>query len=136
MVTQTEIKLPEYSRGFHLITHLVEKHLPELPANGLLHLLLKHTSAGLALNENADPSVRSDFNEFINQLVPENTTYFTHLLEGGDDMPAHIKSSIFGQTLSIPIVNHRLNLGTWQGIYFCEFRENAGPRQIVMTIIS
>ncbi len=136
MVTQTEIKLKEFSRGFHLVTHLIEQKLPELPEYGLVHLLLKHTSAGLTINENADPSVRYDFESFMNKLIPENHPLYTHVLEGADDFPAHVKSSLFGAELTIPITNHRLNLGTWQGIYLCEFRNNGGPRRLVLTIFS
>ncbi len=136
MITQTEIRLREYSRGFHLITHFIEQKLPDLPDKGLVHLLLKHTSAALTLNENADPSVRDDFESFINKLIPENHPLYTHLFEGSDDIPAHIKSSLFGTELTIPITNHRLNLGTWQGIYLCEFRNHGGSRKIVATIIS
>jgi len=136
MVTQIEFELPRYPRGFHLITSRISQALPELPKQGILHLLLKHTSAGLTLNENADPSVREDFEHFINSLVPENYRGFTHIFEGHDDMPAHIKSSLFGAELTIPITNGRLNLGTWQGIYLCEFRNSGGTRKIVATIIS
>ena len=116
MIQQVEITLKNYHRGFHLITSEVLTHLPQLPEYGLLHLLIKHTSAGLSLNENADPSVRDDFEAFINKLIPENHPFYTHLFEGADDMPAHIKSSLFGAELSIPITNRRLNMGTWQGI--------------------
>ncbi len=136
MITQIEIKLNGFSRGFHLITHLIEQKLPDLPENGLVHLLLKHTSAGITLNENADPSVRDDFESFINKLIPENHPLYTHVLEGSDDFPAHVKSSLFGAELTIPITNHRLNLGTWQGIYLCEFRNHGGSRKILATIIS
>jgi len=136
MITQTEIKLRHYSRGFHLITHLIEQELPDLPENGLVHLLLKHTSAGLTLNENADPSVRDDFESFINKLIPENHPLYTHVLEGSDDIPAHIKGSLFGAELTIPVTNHRLNLGIWQGIYLCEFRNQGGSRKIFATIVS
>jgi secondary thiamine-phosphate synthase enzyme len=135
MVTQTEIRLNSYSRGFHLITHVIEQKLPELPKTGLVHLLLKHTSAGITLNENADPSVRYDFENFMNKLIPENHPLYTHVLEGADDFPAHVKSSLFGAELTIPITNHRLNLGTWQGIYLCEFRNHGGSRKILATII-
>ena len=135
MITQIEIKLCEYSRGFHLITHLIEQKLPDLPEKGLVHLLIKHTSAALTLNENADPSVRDDFESFINKLIPENHPMYTHVLEGSDDFPAHLKSSLFGAELTIPITKHRLNLGTWQGIYLCEFRNHGGSRKIVATII-
>jgi secondary thiamine-phosphate synthase enzyme len=128
--------LPEFKRGFHLITRTIELQLPELPEKGLLHILLKHTSAALALNENADPSVRKDFEAIFNRLVPENQSYYTHTLEGSDDMPAHVKSSVVGQSITIPITAKRLNLGTWQGIYLCEFRNYGGPRSVVLTILS
>lgn len=136
MVKQQIISLSGYSRGFHLITGKIISQLPELPEQGLLHLLIKHTSAGLTLNENADPSVRDDFESFINKLIPENHPVYTHIFEGSDDMPAHIKSSLFGAELTIPITNNQLNLGTWQGIYYCEFRNYGGNRKIVATIIS
>jgi secondary thiamine-phosphate synthase enzyme len=136
MVEQKEIVLPGYPRGFHLITRHIEQELPDLPHTGMLNLLLKHTSAALTLNENADPTVRQDFESFINRMVPENQSDFLHTLEGADDMPAHIKSSLFGNTISIPISQGRLNLGTWQGIYLCEFRNRGGRRRIVMTVIS
>ena len=134
MITQKEIVLEGYSRGFHLITNVLVKSLGELPEKGLLNILIKHTSAAITINENADPSVRLDFNSFIDRLVPEKEPYYTHTLEGADDMPAHLKSSIFGQSITIPITNYRLNLGTWQGIYLCEFRNYGGPREIVLTI--
>jgi len=136
MITQHEIRLRNYARGFHLITQVIEQQLPDLPDNGLLHLLIKHTSAGLTLNENADPSVRVDFESFVNTLIPENHPVYTHVFEGSDDLPAHLKSSLFGVELTIPITNHRLNLGTWQGIYLCEFRNQGGSRKIVATIVS
>lgn len=135
MVTQKEIILPEFHRGFHLITNIILKNLPELPSAGLLNVFIQHTSAALAINENADPSVRTDFNSFINKIIPDGDKIFTHTLEGHDDMPSHIKSSLFGQSINIPITHHRLNLGTWQGIYLCEFRDYGGPRNIVLTII-
>lgn len=136
MVTQVEIKLPPFSKGFHLITDIIVRQLPQLPAMGILHLFIKHTSAGLTINENADPSVRTDINEFFNRLVPEDLAYFTHTIEGPDDMPAHIKSLLIGYSVSIPISEGRLNLGTWQGIYLCEFRNRGGARRMVATIIS
>lgn len=136
MIEQSKIILPEYRRGFHLITKTIEQQLPSLPEKGLLNLLLKHTSAAITINENADPSVRFDFEQVFNRLVPENQAFYTHTLEGSDDMPAHIKSSLLGQSLTIPITNHRLNLGTWQGIYLCEFRDSGGPRELVLTIFS
>jgi secondary thiamine-phosphate synthase enzyme len=101
-----------------------------------MHVLIQHTSAGLTLNENADSSVRHDFEAFMNQLVPENHPLYSHIYEGADDMPAHLKSSLIGAELTIPITNHRLNLGTWQGIYLCEFRNQGGSRKIVITILS
>ena len=115
---------------------MVTDRISELPDNGLVHILLKHTSAGITLNENADPSVRTDFESFMNKLIPENEPVYTHIFEGADDMPAHLKSSLFGAELTIPITNHRLNLGTWQGIYLCEFRNYGGSRKILITIVS
>ena len=136
MIEQLEIKLPQFKRGYHLITSLIEKNLPKLPEKGLLHILVKHTSAGITINENADPSVRTDFESFINKMIPENDPVYVHTYEGSDDMPGHLKSSVIGAEITIPITNHRLNLGTWQGIYFCEFRNNGGSRKIVATVIS
>lgn len=136
MITQKSIKLPPMPRGFHLITRHIVNSLGDLPDAGLLHVLIQHTSAGLTLNENADPSVRDDFESFMNHLIPENHPLYSHIFEGADDMPAHIKSSLFGAELTIPITNHRLNLGTWQGIYLCEFRNHGGSRKIVATVIS
>ncbi len=136
MIKQKEISLPPFDRGFHLITRYIEQELPELPDTGLVNILLKHTSAAITLNENADPTVREDFESFMSRLVPENQPYYIHTLEGADDMPAHIKSSLFGATLTIPISNGRLNLGTWQGVYLCEFRNHGGPRHLLLTITS
>lgn len=136
MIQQKTIYLPKYHRGFYLITDLIENELGELPAAGMVNLFLQHTSCALTINENADPDVRVDFECFINKLIPENNPLYTHLLEGSDDMPAHLKSSIFGVTLTIPISNHTLNLGTWQGIYFCEFRNRGSIRKIIATIYS
>ena len=136
MVKQFNITLPEYSRGYHLITNLIENELKELPANGIVNLFIKHTSAGLTINENADPSVRKDFEIFMNDLVPENHPGLSHVFEGPDDMPAHLKSSILGQSVTLPISNHHLALGTWQGIYLCEFRNHGGRRIITVTVIS
>ena len=136
MIQQKEIVLQNYRRGYHLITRLIEQSIDNFPETGLLNILVKHTSAGITLNENADPSVRADFNTFIDDLVPETYPRFAHTLEGSDDMPAHLKSSLVGQSVTIPISNHRLNLGTWQGIYFCEFRNYGGNRKLVLTIFS
>jgi secondary thiamine-phosphate synthase enzyme len=134
MIWQKEIQLPAFKRGFHLITNIIEKELADLPENGLLHLFIKHTSAGLSINENADSDVRTDFESFFNHLVPERMPFYVHTLEGPDDMPAHLKSSIIGHSLSIPITRHELNLGTWQGIYLCEFRDHAGGRKLVLSV--
>ena len=131
-----QIALEAKARGFHLVTEEILSQLPDLPANGLLHLFLQHTSAALTLNENADPDVRADFETLINRIVPENQPGLLHTLEGPDDMPAHVKSSLFGVSLTIPIMDHRLALGTWQGIYLCEFRNNGGQRRALATIIS
>jgi secondary thiamine-phosphate synthase enzyme len=136
MVEQITITLPAFKRGYHLITDLIKSRLPRLPEKGLLHILIQHTSAAISLNENADPTVRYDFETFMNKLVPENDPGFIHILEGEDDMPAHLKSSLIGASLTIPISNHRLNLGTWQGIYLCEFRNFGGKRRLVLTIMS
>ncbi len=136
MVTQKSITLPPMPRGYHLITRKVVESLDHIPEAGLMHVIIQHTSAGLTLNENADPSVRDDFETFVNYLIPENHPMYSHVFEGADDMPAHIKSSLIGAELTIPITNHRLNLGTWQGIYLCEFRNHGGSRKIVVTIIS
>ena len=136
MIEQKEITLPRFRRGYHLVTHLIEKELPDLPEKGLVNILIKHTSAGITTNENADPSVRVDFESFMNKLIPEHDPVFTHVLEGGDDMPAHLKASLIGQSITIPITNHRLNLGTWQGIYLCEFRDYGGNRDLVITVYS
>jgi len=136
MVYQTQILLKPYAYGFHLITNEILEKLPNLPSVGLLNLFLQHTSAAITINENADPSVRIDFKTFFSSLVPENFKYFEHTAEGLDDMPAHIKSSLIGVSLVIPIKNHQLALGTWQGIYLCEFRKYGGERKIIATIIS
>lgn len=135
MIEQIEIKLSPRKRGFHLITGELSSLLPTLPKKGLLNLFIKHTSCALAINENADPDVRLDLDTIFNKMVPENAPYYMHTLEGSDDMPAHAKSVIVGTSLSIPITNGRLNLGTWQGIYLCEFRNYGGARRIVATII-
>ncbi len=135
MVKQIEISLSPRSRGIHIITDEILRHLPALPKSGLLNLHIKHTSAALAVNENADPDVRRDLTEIFNRLVPENAPYYLHTFEGSDDMPSHAKSVIVGSTLTLPITDRRLNLGTWQGVYLCEFRNYGGSRKIVATII-
>lgn len=136
MIQQIEFVLPAFSRGYHLIDIEIERNLSNLPKSGILHLFIKHTSAALTINENADHSVRDDFESIMNRLIPENEPYYTHVFEGSDDMPAHVKNSLMGSSLTIPITNHKLNLGTWQGIYLCEFRNNGGNRKIVATIYS
>lgn len=136
MVSQNEFSLQAKRRGFHLITNEILQNLPELPESGLLNLFIKHTSAALTINENADPDVLDDMERIFNQLVKEREPYYTHTLEGSDDMPAHAKSTIAGVSLNIPITNGKLNMGVWQGIYLCEFRNRSGGRKIVATIIS
>jgi len=136
MIRQLEISLPPFKRGYHIITGIIKKEIGELPEKGLLNIFIKHTSAAITLNENADPTVTDDFERFMNVLVPDGSPLFRHTDEGADDMPAHIKSSFFGQTLTIPITNYKLNLGTWQGIYLCEFRNHAGSRRLVLTVYS
>ena len=135
MLEQIEIELSPRKRGFHLITVEMTTLLPTLPKKGLLNLFVKHTSCALSINENADPDVRTDLESIFNRMVPENAPFYDHTLEGSDDMPAHAKSVIVGTSLSIPITNGRLNLGTWQGIYLCEFRNYGGARKIIATII-
>lgn len=135
MIKQTEITLKPRGRGFHLVSNEIISQLPQLPKNGLLNLFVKHTSCGLCINENADPDVRTDMESIFNHIVPENQPYYYHTLEGKDDMPAHAKSVISGISINIPITGNRLNLGTWQGIYLCEYRNYGGPRSIVATII-
>ncbi len=134
MVTNIEFSLPPKPRGFHLITSLVLEQIEPLPQSGILHLFIKHTSAGLTINENADPDVREDYESIFNKLVPENLPFLKHTLEGPDDMPAHIKSSLVGTTVTIPIINSKLALGTWQGIFLCEFRNRGGARKLIATI--
>ena len=133
---QKEIILPSYSRGYHIITNLIQDKLDELENinMGIAHIFIKHTSASLTINEDADPTVRIDFESHMNKMVPENAPYYNHTIEGPDDMPAHLKSSILGSSLTIPITKGQLNLGTWQGIYLCEHRNHGGKRKILITI--
>jgi secondary thiamine-phosphate synthase enzyme len=132
---QKTIQLPRYGRGFHLITEVVENEFPELRQLevGLLHVFIQHTSASLTINEDADPTVRQDFESHFNRMVPENAPYYRHNDEGPDDMPAHLKASVLGSSVTIPITGGRLNLGTWQGIYLCEHRNHVSGRRIVVT---
>ena len=136
MIQQQEFSLPAYTRGFHIVTNEVLNNIKELPENGILTLFIKHTSAGLTINENADPTVLSDFESSFNHIVKENEPFYRHTFEGSDDMPAHIKSSMVGSSVTIPISSFKLNLGTWQGVYLCEFRNHGGNRKIVATIYS
>jgi len=137
VVIQKDIKLRARSRGFHLVTSEIIPQVPELETiqRGELHVFIKHTSASLTLNENADPTVREDFEKHFSKLAPENAPYYEHDTEGSDDMPAHLKASILGSSVSIPITAGRLNLGAWQGIYLCEHRNYGGARELVLTII-
>jgi len=134
---QKELVLSPRPRGFHLVTREVIAQVPEIGrfAVGLAHLFLRHTSAALALNENADPTVRDDMEAYFNRLAPENAPYYTHTLEGPDDMPAHLKAVLLGSELTLPISNGRLALGTWQGVYLCEHRDDGGPRRVVATVM-
>ncbi len=136
MVTQTVFRLSARSRGFHVVTRDIVDALPTLPRTGLLHLFIQHTSAAITVNEAADPDVLTDFESIFNQLVPENLPFLVHTLEGPDDMPAHIKAAMIGHSVTLPITDGRLNLGTWQGIYLCEFRNRASGRGIVATVYS
>ena len=134
MIQQGSFSLQARPRGFHIVTREILSHLGDLPQKGILHLYIKHTSAGLTINEAADPDVLVDFESFFNKIVPEHEPFLVHTIEGPDDMPAHIKASLVGSSITIPITDGNLNLGTWQGIYLCEFRNRGGSRNIVATI--
>lgn len=138
MATQFEIKLKPRRRGFHLITDEILQQLPTVDeiSVGIAHIFIKHTSASLCINENADPSVRADFESHFNVMVPENAPYYIHTYEGPDDMPAHIKAALLGNSVTVPIREGRFNLGVWQGIYLCEHRDHGGGRRVVVTILS
>jgi len=134
---QKEILLPKFGRGYHLITDVIENELGEmLPKMGLLHLFIQHTSASIMINENFEDSVRDDLETAFNDIVKEDLDYYTHITEGSDDMPAHIKVAMIGTDVTIPITNGKLNLGQWQGVYICEFRNNPRRRKLVASIIS
>ena len=135
MIQQTEITLTPKPRGFHLVTGEIVRQLPRLPRIGIINIFCKHTSCGLSINENADPDVRGDMETIFNHLVPENRPEYDHTLEGADDMPAHAKSTLSGVSLTIPITDGRLNMGTWQGFYLCEYRNHGGARRLVATIV-
>jgi secondary thiamine-phosphate synthase enzyme len=136
MFFQKEFRLKPKTRGFHLITDEILEQLPEIRQvqTGLLNVFIKHTSASLSINENADPTVRNDFESHFNQMVPEDQAYYLHRDEGSDDLPAHIKSGLLGSSLNIPVTNGRLNMGIWQGIYLGEHRNHGGARTIVLTL--
>ncbi len=136
-IFQKEFYLKPRPKGFHLITNEIVQEIPELKnfSSGIANIFIKHTSASLTINENADPDVRTDMKSYFEKLVPENLSYFEHTSEGSDDMPAHIKSSILDSNVNVPITNGNFNLGIWQGIYLCEHRNNAGKRKIIVTII-
>lgn len=134
MIQQYQICLPAFTRGFHLIDREILSHINQLPDAGIMHVFIQHTSAGLTIQENADPTVRIDFETVFNKLVPEGMSYYKHNMEGDDDMPAHIKAALVGSSVTIPITNGKLNMGTWQGIYLCEFRNNGGKRKLVVTV--
>ncbi len=134
MIKQKEIVLPALSKGFHLIDRYILDAIGTLPQTGLINIFLKHTSAALMLNENADPDVRTDLATLYNRMAPEGDPAYVHTIEGRDDMPAHFKTAVTGNSLTIPITNGRLNTGIWQGIYLCEFRNRGGNRKIVITV--
>lgn len=135
-VFQKHVRLKPYPRGFHLITDIIVNEFPEIRQikKGMLQVFIQHTSAGLTINENADPTVRKDFETFVNDLVPEDYRKFIHTYEGTDDMPAHIKSSLFGASIQVPVTNGKMSMGIWQGIYLCEFRDHGGSRNLVLTL--
>ena len=134
---QKEIRLRARERGFHLVTDEIREAIPELRnvRTGLCHIFIKHTSASLTINENADPTVRKDFESHFNEMVPEDAPYYLHNYEGSDDMPAHIKSTLTGSFVTIPVTDGKLNLGTWQGVYLCEHRNHGGSRKVVVTVM-
>lgn len=133
---QKEVRLSPRERGFHLVTREIVQQIPELTefSVGIAHIFICHTSASLTINENADPDVRVDFESHFNKYVPENAPYYVHMLEGSDDMPAHIKASLLGSSVTVPVKDGRFNVGTWQGIYLCEHRNHGGARKLVVTI--
>ena len=134
MIQQYSLSLPAFPRGFHLITSHVTAAIKRLPDTGMVNIFIHHTSAGLLINENADPSVRTDLDSGFDHLAPERMSYYTHIMEGDDDMPAHIKSALCGVSLTIPVSGGRLKLGTWQGIFLGEFRDHGGPRRLTITV--
>ena len=136
MIQHFQMTLPSYGRGFHIVTNQILQQIDQLPEQGLITVFIKHTSAGLTINENADPTVLMDFESYFNQIVQERMPFIKHDLEGDDDMPAHIKSSLVGSSVTVPIMHGRLALGTWQGIYLCEFRDRPHRRSLVISLYS
>jgi len=134
MIQQKEIVLQSMHKGFHNIDRIVESAISKLPEMGLINIFVKHTSAALMINENADPSVRIDIDSLLERMAPESAPFYKHTMEGPDDMPAHFKTAVFGNSINIPITHHKLNLGTWQSLFFCEFRNYGGNRKIVVTV--
>lgn len=134
MIKQKEIFLPALRKGFHKIDHFIQETVAPFPETALVNVFVKHTSAALMLNENADPDVQIDLDALLDRMAPENAPFYRHTMEGSDDMPAHFKSAVFGPSVSVPVSHHQLNLGTWQSLYFCEFRKHAGQRRIVITL--
>ncbi|MCL4147371.1 UNVERIFIED_CONTAM: hypothetical protein GTU68_046370 [Idotea baltica] len=134
MITHYSFSLPAQPRGYHIITQEILEQIPKLPVSGLLNIFIHHTSAGITINEAADPDVLTDFESMFNHIVPENLPFLTHTIEGPDDMPAHIKAAMIGHSIQIPIINGQLALGTWQGIYLCEFRNRGGSRKLTATV--
>lgn len=136
MITQHPITLGPFARGFHLVTDEILRSIGPLPETAILHVFIQHTSAGIIINENADPDVLHDFELYFNKLAPEHLPGMRHTIEGADDMPAHIKATLTGSSVTIPITNHKLNLGIWQGLYLCEFRDHARKRNLIATVYS
>jgi len=134
MVIQKEITIGPFKKGFHNIDAIINRAFNQMPEKGLLNIFIKHTSAGLMINENADPNVLFDLNSLFEKMAPENAPFYKHTIEGPDDMPAHFKSAVVGHSVSIPITNHQINLGTWQSVYLCEFRNRSGSRKVVLTM--
>ncbi|PLX14287.1 MAG: hypothetical protein C0598_01740 [Marinilabiliales bacterium] len=134
MILQKEISLQPMSKGFHNIDNIIMQSLGKLPETAILNVFVKHTSAALMINENADPDVRHDINSLLEKMAPESAPFYRHTMEGPDDMPAHFKSAVFGSSISIPVSNHRLNMGIWQSLFFCEFRNHGGSRKIVLSL--
>ena len=136
MIVQEEIIIGPVSKGFHNIDRQIINAVGSFPETGMINIFVKHTSAGLMINENADPDVRADMKTLLDKIAPENAPYYLHTMEGSDDMPAHFKSSVLGQSLNIPITNGQMNMGTWQSVFFCEFRNHGGKRKVVITVYS